>query len=70
MKLYKRYKYPTTLHFDNAGKYGTTFVECQIIYTNGCFRVYLTDGYDFLNAGECFDNLKDAVKFGQSKIVA
>lgn len=68
MRIYKALRKPTILHFDNQGKYGTDFKEVQIVYQRGMFRVYLTDGYKYLNAGTCFNGLKDAINYGKEEL--
>ena len=69
MRLYKAYKQPTVLHFDNGGKYGIDFKEAQVWYEQGLFRVVFTDGYKWIGPHFMrFSTLKNAVAFGKEEL--
>ena len=59
----------TMAHFDNGGKYGSTFVECQIVYVKGHFEAYITDGFKYWQYA-IFSSLKEAVRWGNKIISA
>lgn len=56
----------TTLHFDNGGKYGLNYLECQVLYVDGSFKAYITNGFRILNTGKSFSGLKAALNWGHT----